>query len=142
MLSSCLLSRLPLFSCTWREPLLFHDANSRVVSKLTEAVLQCFCPNHVRSRFLRSLPFSCPHLYATASLNSITSRKEAFPSFSVSGTSICMPTSPSLLLVFAVGRTGSVGGPVVELTTDDVFDDEELLAGVTVDTSLTVLGDN
>lgn len=53
-----------------------------------------------------------------------------------------MPTSPSLLLVFAVGRTGSVGGPVVELTTDDVFDDEELLAGVTVDTSLTVLGDN
>ena len=53
-----------------------------------------------------------------------------------------MPTSPSLLLVFAVGRTGSVGGPVVELTTDDVFDDEELFAGVTVDTSLTVLGDN
>ena len=142
MLSSCLLSRLPLFSCAWREPLLFHDANSRVVSKLTEAVLQCFCPNHVRSRFLRSLPFSCPHLYATASLNSITSRKEAFPSSSVSGTSICMPTSPSLLLVFAVGRTGSVGGPVVELTTDDVFDDEELFAGVTVDTSLTVLGDN
>ena len=53
-----------------------------------------------------------------------------------------MPTSPSLLLVFAVGRTGSVGGSVVALTTDDVFEDEELLAGVTVDTSLTVLGDN
>lgn len=53
-----------------------------------------------------------------------------------------MPTSPSLLLVFAVGRTGSVGGPVVVLTTDVAFEDEELLAGVTVETSSTVLGDN
>ena len=35
-----------------------------------------------------------------------------------------------------------MGGPVVGLTTDDVFEDEELLAGVTIETSLTVVGDN
>lgn len=68
MLSSCLLNRLPLFSCTWYKALFFHDSNSRVVSKLTVDLLQY----HVRSRFLRSLPFSCPHLYAAASLTSIT----------------------------------------------------------------------
>lgn len=88
------------------------------------------------------LLFSSPHLYAAASLTSITSRKEALPSSSVWGTSICRPTSPSLLLVFAVGRTGSVGGSVEGLTTDDVSVDEELVTGVSVETSLTVLGDN
>jgi len=35
-----------------------------------------------------------------------------------------------------------VGGPVDGLTTDDVFEDKELLAGVSVETSSTVLGDN
>lgn len=144
MLSTCLLNRLPLFSYTWYEALLFHDSNSRVVSKLTGAVLQCFCSIHVRSRFFRSLPFSCPHLYAAASLNSIISRKEALPSSSVLGTSICKPTSPSLLLAFTVGRTGSVGGSVDGLAAVDDFVDEELLAGASVVPSLIliVLSDN
>ena len=35
-----------------------------------------------------------------------------------------------------------MGGSVDGLTTDDVFEDEELLAGVSVETSLKVLGDN
>lgn len=66
------------------------------------------------------------------------------PSSSVLGTSICKPTSPSLLLAFAVGRTGSVGGSVDGLAADDDFVDEELLAGASVVTSLilTVLSDN
>lgn len=64
------------------------------------------------------------------------------PSSSVLGTSICKPTSPSLLLVFAVGRTGSVGGSVDGLATVDVCEDEGLIAGVSVETSFTVLGDN
>ena len=42
MLSSCLLNRLPLFSCTWYGAFLLHDSNSLVVSKLSGADLQYF----------------------------------------------------------------------------------------------------
>lgn len=64
------------------------------------------------------------------------------PSSSVNGTSICIPTSPSLLLAFAVGRTGSVGGSIDGLTVDDVFEDDELFTGVSGVATLSVLSDS
>lgn len=63
------------------------------------------------------------------------------PSSSVNGTSNCIPTSPSLLLAFAVGPTGSVGGSVDGLTVDDVFEEGELVTGVSGVATLTVLSD-
>lgn len=64
------------------------------------------------------------------------------PSSSINGTSSCIPTSPSLLLAFAVGRTGSVGGSVDGLTVDDVFEDVELFTGVSGVATSSVLSDS
>lgn len=58
------------------------------------------------------------------------------PSSSVNGTSNCIPTSPSLLLA-----PGSVGGSVDGLTVDNVFEEGELVTGVSGVAAFTVLSD-